>query len=178
MFSVETARADPGPPFEAMPDWSAQNCPEDLSFQSFLQHVTLISPRFNTEFVFSVFSSTCGRGPNWSVAKCPATIGRREPYGEGHSWRAKSQANDTAMLRRQANRTGASVAWAARSGSGPCGPAGRSWLCLLRLRAMRPGRGRNEFLHRCSPLSILIFSRPQPPAWTVSSGWTFCVRFP
>ena len=37
-------------------------------------------------------------------------------------------------------------------------------------------RGRNAFRRR--PMSILVFSRPQPPAWPVFTGWTLRSRLP
>jgi len=64
----------------AMPDRErAGDHPEDLSFQSFTCHGTLISPRFNTEIVFSVFSSTSGRERAWFVSEWTATIPTRKP---------------------------------------------------------------------------------------------------
>ncbi len=61
---------------------------------------------------------------------------------------------------------------------GHAAPHGRSSLRSLRLRALRPLRGRNAFRRRRRPMSILVFSRPQPPAWPVFSGWTLRNRLP
>ena len=67
-------------PFGAAPGWEqAEDCPEDLSFQSFTQHATLFLPRFNTDFVFSVFSWTGGQKPNRLVPECLAANATRGP---------------------------------------------------------------------------------------------------
>ena len=65
-----------------MPDRErAEDCPEDLSFQSFTQHATLFLPRFNTEFVVSVFSSAGGQEPSWFVPEWPTNISTRDRSG-------------------------------------------------------------------------------------------------
>lgn len=85
-FPVETVPVGRVAPFGAAPGWEqAEDCPEDLSFQSFTQHGTLILPRCNTDFVFSVFSSASGQKPNRFLPECLAAIATRGPDRGGES---------------------------------------------------------------------------------------------
>jgi hypothetical protein len=86
-----------------MPDRErAEDCPEDLSFQSFTQHATLFLPRFNTEFVVSVFSSAGGQEPSWFVPEWPANISTREPVRGG----ANLESGILSKLHRDVAQTG------------------------------------------------------------------------
>jgi len=77
-------------PLGAAPGWEqAEDCPEDLSFQSFTQHATLFLPRFNTDFVFLCFHGQVGKSPiGWfpNVWRPNAT---RDRTGGGEIWRAE-----------------------------------------------------------------------------------------